>query len=327
MRSNIFAGLFIGLIFLTSVNADEIHFKNGDRLTGEIDNLVGGKLILKSENAGTVTIDISNVRTITSDKPIEIHLKDGSILNKRVTASEPVELSAVDSINPPPKPKPAWHGEISAGYSSSHGNTETDNINASAVLKKRTEKNRIQIKGDFAKSREKAKSTGKKETTEDWWKISGNDDYFLTKKVFAFGEASYETDDIADLDRRVILGGGLGYQWIESEKMNFATRAGLASMYEKYENQGSGSNELSAHLGYDFDAQVRDNVKLIHNLKFYPSIEEFSDYFLTTEAEVKVDLTERTFTSFKVLLDYDDTPAKGADKTDVKYILSVGASF
>jgi putative salt-induced outer membrane protein YdiY len=327
MRSNIFIGTFFGLIFLSSAYADEIRLTNGDRLTGEIDNLVGGKLTLKSDLAGTVTIDISNIRTITSNAPLEIHLKDGSVLNERITPAEPVELSTVDSINPPPKPKPRWHGEISAGYNSAHGNTNTDNINASASLKKRTEKDRTKVSGDYAKSREKDETSGKKETIEDWWKVAGNYDYFLTKKLFAFAEASYETDDIADLERRVILGGGLGYQWIESEQMNFSTRAGLASLYEKFENQGSGGSELVAHLGYDFDKQLRDNIQFIHNLKFYPAVDKLSDYFLTSTAEIKAGITENIFTSFKVLFDYDATPAADSGNTDVKYILSVGAEF
>ena len=327
MRSKNFILLLCASAFFTSVYADEIYLTNGDRLTGKIDNLVDGKLTLESELVGTVTIDISNVRTITSDKPLEINLKDGSVLHERITSSGPVDLSVVDTINPPPKPKPKWHGEISAGYNSSHGNTNTDNINVSAVLKKRTEKHRIKFMGDYAKSREKDETTGKRKAIEDWWKVSGDYDYFLTKKIFAFAEASYETDDIANLDRRVILGGGLGYQWVESEQMNFSTRAGLANLYEKFENQGKGSSELSAHLGYDFDKQIRDNIKFIHSLKYYPSVDKLSDYLLNTSAEIKADLTENTFTSFKVLFDYDSTPAASSGNTDVKYIWSIGASF
>lgn len=327
MRSNIFIGLFLVLMFFPSAYADEVYLTNGDRLTGKIDNLVGGKLTLKSDLAGTVTIDVSNIRAITSDAPLEIHLKDGSVLNERITPTEQVDLSTVDSINPPPKPRPRWHGEISAGYNSAHGNTNTDNIDVSAVLKRRTEKDRTKISGDYAKSREKDDTTGKKETIEDWWKVAGNYDYFLTKKLFAFAEGSYETDDIANLERRVILGGGLGYQWVESERMNFSTRAGLASLYEKFENQGSGGSELAAHLGYDFDKQIRENIKFMHNLKYYPSVDKLSDYFLTSSAEIKADITESIFTSFKVLFDYDATPASGSGNTDVKYIMSVGASF
>ncbi len=324
MRSSIFVWLLCILMFFSPVYADEVYLNNGDRLTGKIDSMIGSKLILKSELAGTVTIDISNIQTLKSDAPVEIHLKDGTILNQQVQA---FELSAIDTINPPAKPKPKWKGDISAGYNSAHGNTNTDSINVTVNLKKRTEKDRTKVSGDYAKSREKVTSTGKKETTEDWWKIKANYDYFLTKKLFTFAEGSYETDSIAELDRRVILGGGLGYQWFESEEITFSTKAGLASLHEKFDNQSSSNNELSAHLGYDLEKQLKENIRFTHNLAYYPSIDKFSDYFLTTSAEVKADLTQRTFTSFKVLFDYDATPATGSGRTDVKYIWAIGASF
>lgn len=327
MRSKIFPGLLCVLIFLSPVYADEVYLTNGDRLTGRIDNMVDGKLILKSDLVGTVTIDVSNIRTLNSVAPLEIHLKDGKVLRRQITTSQQIELSSINAINPPPKPKPKWKGEISAGYNSAHGNTNTDNLNISAVLKKRTEKHRIKISGDYAKSREKDATTGKKEATEDWWKINGDYDYFLTKKLFTFAEAGYETDSIAQLDRRVILGGGLGYQWVESPRISFSTRAGLVSLYEKFENQGSGGSELAAHLGYDLNKQIKDNIEFTHSLAYYPAVDGFSDYFLTTTAEIKADITENTFTSFKVLFDYDATPADGSGNTDVKYIWAIGASF
>ena len=342
MRSHLYIGLLCVVMFLSSTYADVIYLKNGDKITGKIAHMADGKLVLQSELAGTVTIDISNIRTLSSDAPVKIHLNDGTVLDRRIMRSEDdhfaieqtpaiqaqtIQLSAIESINPPVKPEPKWKGNISAGYNSSHGNTNTDNVTISANLKKRTEKDRTKISGDYAKSREKDETTGKKETTEDWWKIKGNYDYFLTEKFFVFAEASYEKDRIALLDRRVIIGGGGGYQWAESEELSFSTRAGVASLYEKFDNQTGSNSELSALLGYDLENKLRENITFIHSLTYYPSFEKFSDYFLSTSAEIKADVTPNIFTNFKVLFDYDATPAVGSGKTDVKYIWGVGASF
>ncbi len=342
MRSYFYISMFCIAAFFSSVYADEIYLNNGDRLTGKIDKLLDGKLILQSQLAGTITIPLSNIRTFSSVASLKVHLKDGTVLHQRIIRSEAdyfaieksrtlqaqkIELSAIDTINPPAKPLPRWKGNISAGYSSAHGNTNTDNVTASVNLKKRTEKDRTKISGDYAKSRQEDETTGKKEATEDWWKVKGNYDYFLTDKLFGFVDGSYEKDSIAELDRRVIFGGGAGYQWVESEAMNFSTRAGLASLYEKFDNQSSSNSELSAQFGYDFDTLLRENIKFIHSLTYYPSLEKFSDYFLTTSAEVQAELTEKTFTSFKVLFDYDKSPASGSGNTDVKYIWGIGASF
>ena len=154
MRIKLFIVFLCAAMISTSVYADEIYLKNGDRLTGKIESLVDGKLILKSDLAGTITIDFSNIKTLSSSDPIEVHLKDGTVLKEKVASAkdnyfaieetkllkaQEFEMVSITSINPPIPPKPKWEGDISAGYSATHGNTNTDSIIASINLRKRTE--------------------------------------------------------------------------------------------------------------------------------------------------------------------------------------------
>lgn len=324
------------------VYGDEIIFKNGDRLTGKIDHVLEGKLIFKSDVVGTVTIDISKIQTFSTDGPIEVHLKDSNVLHQKIVSSRPgrfaiegtdtvkaqeFDLATISSINPPPKPEPKWSGNISAGFTSTHGNTKTDNVSASVNLSKRTEKDRTRLSADYARGRQRDANTSQMETTEDWWRTKGKYDYFFRKKLYGYLDGRYEKDAIAQLDRRVIVGSGGGYQWIESEDMNFSTEVGLASLYEKFDNQTSSNSEISAQAGYNFDKQLVKNVKFIHDLTYYPSTEKFSDYYLTSTAEIRAHFTDTMFTNFKVIFDYDVTPAIGAQRTDTKYIFGVGYSF
>lgn len=342
MRYGILILLVCLVLFAQSGYGDEILLKNGDRLTGKIDHLVDGKLVLKSDITGEVTVDISNVRTFSSDAPIEVNLKDKTVLKQKVLSSESgsfavegtdalkaqeFSISDIESINPPVKPKPKWSGDISAGFTVTSGNTETENISASANLRKRTEKDRTQLSADYAKGRQKDPDTGEKETTEEWWRTKAKYDYFLTKKLYGYLDGRYESDAIAELDRRVIVGTGGGYQWIESEKMNFSFEIGIASLYEKFENQTDSNSEITAQVGYNFDYRLNNKLRFLHDLTYYPSIEDFSDYFLTSTSEIRAHLTEMMFANFKVIFGHDSTPAVGAKKTDTKYILGVGYSF
>ncbi len=125
----------------------------------------------------------------------------------------------------------------------------------------------------------------------------------------------------------MIVGSGGGYQWIESENMKFSTEGGLASLYEKYENQTDSNAELSAQLGYNFDMKLAKGLKFIHDLTYYPSLEKFSDYYLTSTGEIRTHFTENMFLNFKVILNYDTTPATDSGTTDTKYMLGLGYSF
>ncbi|UCG46648.1 MAG: DUF481 domain-containing protein [Phycisphaerales bacterium] len=328
--------------FACPADADELLFKNGDRLTGKIVQLVDGKLIFDSVLAGKVTVDINDVQTFSSDVPIQIHLADGTVINQKVSATterrfaietgpalkaQEFETGSVLSINPPEKPRPKWTGNLSGAFTSTHGNTQTDSVSASANLSRRTEKDRTTLGADYARGRQVDPDTGDKKTTEDWWRTRGKYDYFFTKRLYGYLDGRYEKDSIADLDRRVIIGGGGGYQWVESDDMNFSTEAGLASVYEKYDDQSDGDSRLSAQLGYHFDKKLVKIVKFIHELTYYPSTEKISDYYLTSTAELRTNLTENMFTNFKVIFDYDATPAQGSGSTDIKYLLGVGWSF
>jgi putative salt-induced outer membrane protein YdiY len=325
-----------------SVYADEIIFINGDRLTGKIDHVLEGKLVFKSDVIGKVTIDMSKIQTFSTDDPVSVHLKDDNVLLQKIESSEPgrfaiegtdtvkaqdFDITTISSINPPPKPEPKWTGNISAGFTSTHGNTTTDNVSASVNLSKRTEKDRTKLSADYAKARQKDPETGEKNTTEDWWRSKAKYDYFFSKKLYGYVDGRYEKDAIAELDRRMIVGVGGGYQWIESEDMNFSTEAGVASLYEKFDNQTDSNSEISVQAGYNFDKRLMKNVKFIHDLTYYPSIEKFSDYFLTSTAEVRANFTETMFTNFKVIFGYDATPAIGKGGTDVKYIWGIGYNF
>lgn len=321
---------------------DEIQFKNGDRLSGQIVRLTGGKLVFKSPVVGEVTVNLSDIRTFSSTSPIEVHLQDGTVLHQPIAAAEPNEfaiaageplrsqtfqLTDIASINPPPAPRPKWTGSVSGSLSSAHGNTTAESVTASVSASRRTEKDRTTADADYATSNREDPDTGQSETVEDWWRAKAEYDYFFTKKFFGFGSARYEKDDIARLDRRIVVGGGGGYQWIETDRTSFYTNFGLASLYEKFDNQTDSNSELSFQAGYSLSKKLWENLRFVHNLTYYPSLSQFSDYYLTTTGELRTNLTKSLFANFKVIFNYDTTPAAGQGSSDVKYLLGVGLTF
>jgi putative salt-induced outer membrane protein YdiY len=332
-------GLVCLLFFAQSGRADELVLKNGDRLTGKIVHLVGGKLVFKSDVAGQVTVSLSNIQTFSSDDQITVNLKDNTGFKQKVLSagagrfavegtedlkSQQFAVADIVSINPP---IPKWTGDISVGITSTHGNTKTEMISANANATKRTEKDRTTASADYAKGEQEDPDTGETVTIEDWWRARGKYDYFFSKKAYGYLDVRYEKDAVAELDRRVIVGVGGGYQWIESDEMNFSTELGLASLYEKFDNQTDSNSELSLQLGYNFDKKLRENIKFTHDLTYYPAIDKFSDYYLTTTAGIRADFTEQLFLTLKAIFNYDVTPAIGRGSTDTKYFLGFGYRF
>ena len=87
MRTGKFLGLILAAAAAAPAVADEVDFKNGDKLTGKIENMEGGKLTIVSTVAGKVTVDMKNVSTFSSAAPLALKLKDGSTIRGKVAAA------------------------------------------------------------------------------------------------------------------------------------------------------------------------------------------------------------------------------------------------
>jgi len=335
--------MVLGAVLAISVSAlgGQVYLENGDRLTGTITTMAYGKIKVETALAGTVEIPMENIRTISSDKALELHLKDGTIVKQRVEKdsegmikiagsdvidSQTLRLAEVTAINPPEPERPRWKGDLSAAMTFASGNTSHESYALSGNLSKKTEKDLITLNGNMAKRKEKS---GEKDiTTQDWWRVYGKYDYFMGDNKYLFGEGRYETDDVANLDRRIIVGAGGGYRWIKKPKQHFSTELGLAEVYEKYGTSDSSDSKFSLRLGYIYDQQFSKIFSLVHNLTYYPDVEDFSDYFLTsTSTELRAKINDHLFTNFKVMFDYDATPAEGNDNADVKYLFGIGVNI
>ncbi|HZZ44669.1 MAG TPA: DUF481 domain-containing protein [Tepidisphaeraceae bacterium] len=333
------AAALFACVLTTTTYADEVIFNNGDRLTGTIVTADGGKITIKTAVAGEVKVDMKDVKTFTTDAPIELKLNDGSTIKDKLTPAtqpgevqtagtgvvqpQPVALKDVKKINPPPV---AWTGSVTAGALVTRGNTDTDNLNFGANAVRRSEIDRITLGAGYFFGREKPSDGGPKTTNIDNWFAQGQYDYFFAPKWYAYGNTRIEHDHIADLNLRLTPGVGVGYQWVETPDLNFSTEAGLSYVYEDY--QGAGVDEhVAARFAYHLDKKINDRVSLFHNFEILPSLENLSDYNFTTDIGLHVALTAKMFSELKAEWRFDSTPAPGKSEDDLRYIMSLGWTF
>lgn len=333
------AAVVLSLAVVRPVAADEVLFLNGDRLTGTIVQASGGKLTIKTETAGDVTVDLAKVRTFSTTGPILLRLGD------RTTISSPVSPGADGTIQAVPVPggtaqtialkdltainprAVGWTGAVAANGIFTTGNAETTSIGINANAVRRSERDRITLGAGYLYGRQRNPSTDEDETTVDNLFGMAKYDYFITDRTYLFGTLRAERDKIADLDLRFVPAVGVGYQWFEGPTFNLSTEAGLAWVYEDYRDAGA-EDHFAGRLAYHVDYRPHPLVLLFHNLEWLPSLEEpFNDYNLNGDAGVRATITGKLFTEFRVEMRYDATPAPGNDKLDSRYLVSVGWAF
>lgn len=221
-----------------------------------------------------------------------------------------------------------WTGSFNTGVSSLHGNTRKYRYSGSLSLNRRLEKVKMAFTSDYARAEETDVDTGEKSVDENYWKAYSKLSYYFTDKNYSYLDGRYETDSVANLDRRVAIGMGAGYQVLEKDQIKLSMDMGGASLREKYDpEEDSDTSELSLQMGYDFDLKINDHLKVTHDLTYYPNGRKFSDYYLTSTAELKRKITDKVSAYMKGIFNYDAVPASDSLSTDIKYMVGLGINF
>lgn len=325
-------------ISVTMVSADQIVFKSGDRLTGTVKSVAGGKMVFDSAVAGPMTLKLADIKTFSTEAPIEIVQTNGTVVVQKVgpgdegqvmvlaDAAQPqkVAFDEIAKINPE---KTKWAGSVVAGAVLTRGNTESSTASVGAEATRRTDNDRISLGAGYYFASQRDNNTGDSSTIADNWFLKGKYDYFFTKKFYGYANMKYEKDRIADLDMRLTPGVGAGYQWIETPDLNFYTEAGLTYVHEVYTDPDDTRDYMAARVAYHLDFALNSYVKGFHNMEVIPNVEDIDAFLVSTDLGLRAALTERIFIEGKAQLNFNSQPADNREKKDLRYTLGVGWTF
>lgn len=333
-----FLGFFFSIIALTNVvNADEVILENGDKLTGTLMRLENGQLVLNTEYAGEITIQVEKVSHLTTDEPMATTLIDGTTRKARVfyrdTTAEnvtpeeektpmDVNIAEVKNIYLKQKPPIRLKGRTNVGITIEKGNTDTEQYRIDAELVARTEKQRFTLGGEL--NREQADNT----TTVANWKAYGMYDYFIKPKWFLYGSSLFDHDEFADLDLRTTLGAGAGHQFFESEDLNLSVSAGLAYIFENFivaeDDDFAGAQWLVQYDQFFFNKSLQ----LFHSNNGYISLEQGSNWLINTRQGLRFPLYKGFVTTLQYNYDYNNDPSPDSvSKWDSAFLFLLGYQF
>jgi putative salt-induced outer membrane protein YdiY len=330
------AGLVV--FFLTAaVWADEIYLRNGNHLSGKLVSMKEGKLILETTFAGELTIDWIQVERMVTEETVTLVLNDGATLAGKLKPSESgddmefsldsifepriVELADIQAINPPDEPPVKFSGKINVGLNKASGNTDTENAHADAELIARAVKNRLTLGGTYNRASED------NQKTEDNATGYLKHDYFLTEKFYWYLKGMLERDKFKDINLRTTVGPGLGYQVFEGELMNLSVEAGPSYVNTDYDNAAD-EDSISGRWAVKFDRFFFEKLfQYYFSNEGYFSASDTSDVFMFTKTGLRFPLRGGLFFNLGWEWDWDNKPAEDTDKSDYRYILSLGYGF
>lgn len=323
---------------------DRVTLKDGSVIYGEVVDMEGGVLQIKNLAAGEpIKVKWSEVSTLTISHPIPFHLKEGTVLMGTVEDSEPgtlrfkaeplqgtltVPMDSVLSVNPIIQRPVIYIGSLTGGFSQTTGNSQLRSASLLGDFVARSEQLRLTINGRYV--------YGDNANTLIARNARGTIklDFFITKRFFWFASAYFENDRFQDLKMRTALASGPGYQIVERadfdgifKDMTLYAEAGLAYFNEDF-RVADDTNSIRGRWSVKFNWPLLDDrITLYHFDEFYPSIEDFSDYYLTMDNGVRFKIFDGFVSSFQITTRYNSRPAPGTGDTDNLYLITLGYSF
>ena len=304
---SIFICLFSALA--VPVQADQVWLKNGDRLSGTIEQLQDGKLRLATKYAGTLSIRWPEVQRIESTQPLLITLAPGeqpppagaSLVEFKAPQQQRVlRQEQITDIQQPAhfSPKFSWKGNLDLSLDLERDQDSSDKL-------------RLKTSNEFLKGywRDKLnaewelqKTNGERDRHN--YGLTNSLDYFWSKSWFWRGDASFSRDFQNDLYQELKYGSGPGYRFYDDKSGRFELGTTLGRQGYRYYSQPDLRFSILT-LNWDYRRFLLQDglLELYTNGEYsYPYFQEV-DYAITAQAGVRIRLTQHLRSTFSTELD------------------------
>jgi len=344
--------ILVSLLLVSSAWADQVTLKNGDSVNGSILKSDTKTLQLKTEYAGTLTIQWDQITAITAAGPLYLGLSDGQTVIGAVetvggkfnvkTQTAGVVSAAKDVVQfirnedeqkaaqaeidhyRSPRLVDLWTGFLDLGYAANRGNSSTDTFTLSTIANRASTRDKIEVHytSIFAAS----DITGSRQTTANSKRGGVSYNLNLNKKAFVFGLVDLETDQFQSLDLRFAPAGGGGYHAIATMPTQLDFRVGAAANREFF---STGLNRTSAEvlLGQQFTHKFSERTSVQEQLVYFPNVSDTGNYRVNFDTSA-VTAVRRWFSwQFTVSDRFLSDPVPGRKQNDVLFSTGVRLNF
>ena len=291
--------VFLVFAFSSTLFADQVVLKNGDRLTGTIVKSDGKTLLIKTEFAGEVTVQWPAIQEINSTQSLHVGLNNGQTVVGPVATSDgnlAVNTSANGTVTMPktavvamrndaeeaayqkslhPGLTQGWAGGANVGFALTRGNSQTKNLALAFTADRKTQTDHLglYLNSVYATNDVPAATPA---TTANTIQSGARYDHNITARLFGFVGADFQTDALQDLNLRSALGGGLGFHVINDNRTTLDLLGGLNYTRENYTTFNR--NFAALTLGEELSQKLGASTVLTQKLYFYPDLSDTSQY-------------------------------------------------
>jgi putative salt-induced outer membrane protein YdiY len=309
---------------------------NGDRISGELIVISGGELRWQSDLAGEIVVEQGNVVGIDARDLFEVELDarrqlsecqlqmrsddQQQLLNCKQGIAQLDSWKLVNKVSARPLIKrDLWRhsGSISAAAEDTAGNTEEQDFDVDFKISARKQTFRNTLIGEYQQQRQSGV------TTQDNRKLEYQFDYFLDEKWFLNSIGSIQRNVFQDLSSRKLIGGGVGYQFFDTEFVQLAVDGGLSWVEEIYSDDAS-RRALAFRENTDFSYRLNKlGLRFFHRHTFLQLFDRGGDWRIDSETGFKMPVIGRLNAQAKLRFNYVAIPSEQAESLDRAWLFGL----
>jgi putative salt-induced outer membrane protein YdiY len=292
---------------------DWIQLTSGEWLKGEIIAMFDESLDFDSKELDDLTLDFSDIQQIRSARVFQVAFLDDIVATGQVlmdgesvrvigeeeyssTRSQVLSITAGGA-----RERDLWSGKLSAGLNFQSGNTNQTDFSASANFRRRSPKNRIRIDytGNFSETEttttEDNEPVTTTTTTADNQRLTASWNRFLSDRFYITPVAGeYYRDPFQNIDSRWALSVGLGYDLVDTAKVDWSIDGGVGYQKTTFEevpvDDATSQDSPALVLGTDYENKLTKWVEYFFRFDFSIVNEESGKYTHHLETGFEFDL-------------------------------------
>jgi len=325
----IFLSLFTDLAFSQDIagepfGQDRVLVSGGVVLTGIIDGVEDMTLLLSTDYAGVLKIQLNRVERVelTPDRQTDIP-------PELLLPPTGPELAQVE--NAPQKAKKAevqaeeagkWKLEAGLNLSGQSGNTDRFNSRVSLRAELERQYDRSNLYGRYAYN------TNNGKIKADEVIVGGRYTNFFFKKTGIFFREELETDPFESLDLRSTSSAGFSYKFKQAPEIRLEGRVGLSYRYENYVDEGEASFP-GMEYGFDVYWKFVDWASFKGSYTYVPSVRRLDSFIVQGDTGLDLPLKKSDMWKlrFGIFSQYNSDPGNNQENVDMKYYAELIASW
>jgi putative salt-induced outer membrane protein YdiY len=292
------AQLLFFFLFAHLLLADQVVLINGDTITGSIIKKDAGKLTVKTEYMGDVSMPWTAVKSVRSDEPLTVELPGGEHVSGKVSTSQ--DRLVVDAAPTPrtllftqvgdmrnpaeehtwerlqhPALLELWTGFFDTGLALARGNARTDTLTGNFAATRVTRQDKITVSFNqiYGTARVDNRTSTIASALRGGWTYNRQ----VTPNLFVSTLNDYEHDRFQNLNLRFVAGAGFGFNAVKNDRTNLSFQAGGDYERENF-TEGLERDSAEANFGDDLVYKFSPVTSVTQSFRFFSNLSHTGEY-------------------------------------------------